>query len=159
VLVGRFGDTTGRPYIEGRLILPRLRLRSDFSFLVDTGADVTFLTHDDARVMNVDYSKLSGRLPSQGIGGRSLDYAEPALLVFDDADHIYVYGIDLVIAAPGRATSTLPSLLGRNILDRWDIRYCPEDTRLEAEVRSATVIQRIDGSFLHSPIGPDVLRQ
>jgi hypothetical protein len=121
---------------------------------VDTGADVTFLTEDDARVVGIDYSTLTGRLTSQGVGGSSTDYLEPALLVFDDAEFLYVYGLDMVIAAPDRRTTTLPSLLGRNILDQWDLRYCPEDGRLEAGVRTATVIQRIDGSFAHEPIAP-----
>lgn len=47
MLRGRFGDTTGAPYIEGRLILTRLNLTADISFLVDTGADYTVLrTHE-----------------------------------------------------------------------------------------------------------------
>jgi hypothetical protein len=46
-IAGRFGDTTGRPYLEGRLVLPRLGKRGDFSFLVDTGADYTYLMPGD----------------------------------------------------------------------------------------------------------------
>ena len=40
MLEGRFGDTTGRPYVDGRLfVLGRQELNSNISFLVDTGAD------------------------------------------------------------------------------------------------------------------------
>lgn len=40
MLRGRFGDTSGRPYLEGRLFLPRLKLQGDISFIVDTGAEL-----------------------------------------------------------------------------------------------------------------------
>ena len=40
MIQGRFGNTTGRPYVNGRLLLPRLRLSTNLS---DTGADVSVL--------------------------------------------------------------------------------------------------------------------
>ena len=58
MLRGRFGDSTGRPYIEGRLIIPRLNIKSDMSFLVDTGADRSLLMPGDGRRLAIDYSKL-----------------------------------------------------------------------------------------------------
>jgi hypothetical protein len=36
MIEGRFGDTSGRPYIEGRLSLPRLGVVGDISFIFDT---------------------------------------------------------------------------------------------------------------------------
>ena len=39
MLKGRFGDTSGRPYIEGHILLPRLKKRGNVSFVFDTGAD------------------------------------------------------------------------------------------------------------------------
>jgi hypothetical protein len=41
MLTGRFGDTTGRSYIEGRLSLPRLTISDDISFIIDTGGHKT----------------------------------------------------------------------------------------------------------------------
>lgn len=43
MLRGRFGHASKRPYIQGRLFIPRLDIWSDISFLVDTGADKTTL--------------------------------------------------------------------------------------------------------------------
>ena len=43
MLRGRFGHANKRPYIQGRLFIPRLENWSDVSFLVDTVADKTTL--------------------------------------------------------------------------------------------------------------------
>ena len=59
MLRGRFEDTTGAPYIEGRLILTRLSLSVDISFLVDTGADMTVLCPSDAAKITLDYDLLT----------------------------------------------------------------------------------------------------
>ena len=47
MLRGRFGHANKRPYIQGRLFIPRLEVWSDVSFLVDTGADKTSLLPAD----------------------------------------------------------------------------------------------------------------
>ncbi len=47
MLRGRFGHANKRPYIQGRLFIPRLEIWSDVSFLVDTGADKTSLLPAD----------------------------------------------------------------------------------------------------------------
>ena len=88
---GRFGDTTGRPYIEGRLIVPRLNLRSDVSFIVDTGADNSLL------------------MPLDGSS----------------------------ICSPAPDIMNIPSLLGRDILDRWRMTYNPSKRYLAFKVLSA----------------------
>ncbi|MXZ46889.1 MAG: hypothetical protein F4Z08_07880 [Chloroflexi bacterium] len=43
MIEGRFGDTSGRPYVEGRVYFARFDLEGDISFLVDTGADASLL--------------------------------------------------------------------------------------------------------------------
>ena len=43
MLRGRFGDTSMRPYLEGRIFLPTIGIDGEASFLVDTGADKTTL--------------------------------------------------------------------------------------------------------------------
>ena len=72
MLRGRFGDTSKRPYLEGRLLIPRLRVWSDISFLVDTGADKTTLLPADSLKMGLDYNTLTKSSdPAIGIGGIS----------------------------------------------------------------------------------------
>ena len=58
MLQGRFGDTSGRPYLEGRFYIPRLGVQGNISFLVDTGADSTTLLPADANKLNIDHSEL-----------------------------------------------------------------------------------------------------
>ena len=68
MLSGRFGDTSGRPYIEGRLSLTRLNLAADVSFVIDTGSDCTVLMPLDATRINLDYKALTTEVDSVGFG-------------------------------------------------------------------------------------------
>ena len=140
MLTGRFGDTTGRPYIEGRLILPRLKIRGDISFCVDTGADRSLLHPGDGERIGIDYTKLSGATESVGVGGICRNFVEPALLVFSEPKRfLYVYMIPLAISPASPDIMDLPSLLGRDILDQWRMIYDPAKKRLTFHVVSADV--------------------
>ena len=140
MLRGRFGDTSGRPYIEGRLILPRLKIRSDISFWVDTGADRSLLLPSDGMRMGIDYTKLTGDAESVGVGGVCHNYVEPVLVVFSEPRRfLYVYSIDLIIANPDPEIMDIQSLLGRDILNQWRMTYDPTKKRLTFQVISADV--------------------
>jgi len=140
MLRGRFDDTSGRPYIEGRLILPNLNIRGDISFLVDTGSDETRLHPIDGIRLNIDYGQLSGDAESIGTSGLSHDFIEPAIVVFSEPKRfLYVYNITLRIAPYDIEILDLPSLLGRNILDRWRMTYNPPKKSLLFKVVSADV--------------------
>jgi hypothetical protein len=54
MIQGRFGNTSGRPYVEGRLVIPRLKVRGDISFIFDTGADQTVLMPMDGTRLLLD---------------------------------------------------------------------------------------------------------
>lgn len=137
MLRGRFGDSTGRPYIEGRLLLPRLGIRSDISFLMDTGADKSLLMPMDAQRMGIDYTQLTGDSPTIGIGGISHNYLETAYIVFSDPRYLYMCLVELEIASLAPDTEDIPSLLGRDVLNRWRIIYEPTRKRLNCTVLSA----------------------
>ena len=138
MLRGRFGDTSGRPYIEGRLILPNLNIRGDISFLVDTGSDQCLLLPADVVRMRIDYGQLTGDEESVGTGGTSHNFVESAIVVFSEPGRfLHVYFIDLLIAPYDPDIIDLPSLLGRNILDRWRMIYNPLRKRLVFTVISA----------------------
>lgn len=138
MIVGRFVEPFGRPFIQARLELPRLGISSPVDFLFDTGADVTLLMADDVAGLRVDASRLSGEGRSVGVGGLSQTFSEPALLAFTGSDgRLYGYRLTLRIAPPGSEIGGLPSLLGRDITDRWSIRYAPRLSLLEADVLDA----------------------
>ena len=141
MLRGRFGDTSGRPYVEGRLILPKLNIRGDISFLVDTGSDMSLLLPSDGMRLNIDYGQLGGDEESVGTSGVSHNFVEPAVVVFSEPGHfLYAYYIDLLIAPYDAEIMDITSLLGRNILDRWRMTYDPQKKRLVFKVISADAI-------------------
>lgn len=140
MIIGRFGDTTGRPFIEGRLILPRLNIQGNISFLMDTGADCSMVMPSDAKRLAIPFKMLEGDRECSGIGGTIHSFAERAILVFTDPQ-VMLYGYDLEIDImpddPGMEEVT--SLLGRDVIDRWRITYDPQRPLLRAKPRSADI--------------------
>lgn len=139
MIVGRFADPFGRPFFQARVALPRLGLIGPVAFLFDTGADISLLTTDAASGLPLDVSRLERSSGAIGVGGGlTSTYAEPAMLGFDGADgQLYGFKLMLHIAEPQPMTASLPSLLGRDITDRWSIRYAPRLGLLEAAVLDA----------------------
>ena len=137
MIEGRFGNTSGRPYVEGRIFFPRFGLRGDVSFLVDTGADASLLNPGDVVRFGVDFDLLRGHSESVGLGGSIRSFVEPVWVLFtNSASAVHVYHIDVAIAPVQTDAFDIPSLLGRDILDRWRMVYDPEMGLLEFEVRS-----------------------
>lgn len=138
MLRGRFGNTTGRPYLEGRLSRPRLRIVGDVSFLVDTGADRSAVMPIDGIRLGIDYARLAGGMAATGIGGSARLFSERAEIGFlDGTTTIHVYQIVIGIAGPTRNSTNIPSLLGRDVLDRWRMSYNPSKGTLTFKVLSA----------------------
>ena len=141
MLRGRFGDTSGRPYLEGRLILPDLRISTDISFCVDTGADRTVLLPGDGVRMGIDFAGLTRETESVGVGGLCRNYVEPAIIVFSEPRRfLYAYMIDMEVSPPSPEIMDVPSLLGRDVLNRWRMIYNPMKNRLSFQVLSADVV-------------------
>lgn len=126
--------------MEGRLILSRLDLQSDISFLVDTGADQSMLHPLDGVRMGIDYTKLTDQDESIGVGGICRNFVEPALLVFSEpTKRLYVYSIRIAVCPPSPNIMNIPSLLGRDVIDRWHMSYAPAKGRLTFRVLGADV--------------------
>ena len=138
-LSGRF--VTGAPYITAEVAIPGLGTARDTPFLLDTGADTTFLMAEDAIQMGIDFGSLtlSSSLGS-GVGGYIRLYHADASITFADRENLYVYRAELAIAEPGEHNRGLPSLLGRDILNRWRLRYDAPANALEAQVDSANLV-------------------
>jgi hypothetical protein len=146
MLRGRFQRSTGRPFIDGRIVVPRANLKSGIRFLIDTGADTSALMPADAQRIGIDYSTLSGDRDSVGVGGISRSYTERALIDFEDAcKSLYIYQLEIVIPAPAPEMFRLPSLLGRDILNRWSMSYNPSRGRLAIRVVSADFTLPVTG--------------
>ena len=139
MLRGRFGESSGRPYVSARVFVPRLGLAGNVSFIFDTGADSTVLMPADAVTLGVSYDLLSNPFESFGIGGSAPTYIERARLAFadDNGRTLYGYDIALLIHHPTDDAMRVPSLLGRNIIDRWRVTYDKTVSELAAKVVSA----------------------
>ena len=152
-LTGRFGSKSGRPYIEGQLVLPQFNITADLSLLLDTGADHTYLMPGDARALGLYGVELApAAAPSFGAGGLITgDARAPAILLFSDATHLYVYEFELTIAAPNPAAEGIPSLLGRDVLDQWTITYSPATQVLSAEIFSCSIALPVSAGHAPAP--------
>jgi hypothetical protein len=121
MLRGRFGDTTTAPYIEASVHFPRLSIRGYVSFLVDTGANSSILMPADSKKLGVDFKVLRNQTTSHGIGGFSKGFEEDAVVAFSDGRHVYGYDVNMEVSSPTADNRYLPSLLGRDVLNRWRI--------------------------------------
>lgn len=142
MIIGELG-ILGRPYVHCSLALPRLRVViEDFVFLVDTGADSTYLHPRDGADASVPFDLLQGRSTSRGIGGTASYFPEPAVLLFADeaTGQDYGYQISINVAKPGDVSDRIPSLLGRDVIRRWQMDYDPTNSRLAFAVRDADFV-------------------
>ena len=136
MILGEFDDR-GRPYVTSRLIIPRLQINEGLLLLLDTGADRTCLHPRDAVRIRMPFGQLADKQTSRGVGGRSSYFREQAIIAFRDRPQLRLYAIELLVAEPQEDNDTLPSLLGRDIINQWYMQYDPTNTRLEFVVRSA----------------------
>ncbi len=140
MIIGGFGESSGRPFIGGRIILPRLDIQGDVSFLMDTGADTSVLMPSDAGKVGIPYDLLEGDRECAGVGGTVHSFVERAILVFSHPDRtLYGYDLEIDIMPYDAAMEEVPSLLGRDVLDRWRILYDPQGSGLRAKPRSADI--------------------
>lgn len=139
MLRGYFDRLTGLPSLPGRLIVPGMNFFGDLRFLVDTGAETSLLAPGDGENFFGDYSRLGRRGMSQGTAGTIDTFVERAHFAFTHVDGMskFVYEVDIRILSPTPGLAGLPSLIGRDILDRWRMVYDPVNSELTFDVHSA----------------------
>lgn len=129
MLTGHYDRKAGRPQIEGYVEIRSLGVRGFVFFLIDTGADCTVLMPADAKRLNVDYSKIGQTAISLGSSGPGKGHVCPATTTFGEAGvGTYTYDVSLRLPEPKPELLVLPSLLGRDVLNRWRLSMQP-DTR------------------------------
>ena len=92
----------------------------------------------DASRLRVPFELLQNVEESHGIGGGASYFQELAYLAFDDGPYKRIYIVNLLIAEPrDQNAAAIPSLLGRDIINYWDMRYAPMNGVLEFEALRA----------------------
>ncbi len=107
---------------------------------MDTGADTSVLMPGDVKRLGISYDRLEGDRECGGIGGTVHSFVERAILIFaDPARTLYGYDLETEIMPYDPDMEEVPSLLGRDVLDRWRIVYDPQGAGLRAKPRSADI--------------------
>ena len=139
MLRGEFAAGTGRPYIYARLWIPRFGVARIVRFCVDTGSGYTMLMPSDGFRMGLDYSLLDDEHHVATVGGQTSAFLEAAHLTFREQNSPTAYGyhVMLAITPPSIEAMRLPSLLGRDVINRWRIDYHPTAGQLLCDVMTA----------------------
>lgn len=143
MLRGRFGNTSGRPFLEGHVHLVHIGIELNISFLVDTGADRTLVTPIEGMRMGIDYTRLTPGGRFEGLGGSVEGYEELAIISFLESGRtIHSYTMKIGITPPRTKNhphhpEDISALLGRDILDQWRMTYNPSRNSLSFKVLSS----------------------
>ena len=121
--------------------MPRLKAAGNVSFIFDTGADTTVLMPAESATLGVDYGELKNPFVSHGIGGPAPNYIERAHIMFvsNDMTQIYGFNVQLLIHHPSPDAMRVPSLLGRDVIDRLRVTYDKSTNELLATVVSCDI--------------------
>jgi predicted aspartyl protease len=140
--IGRYVGTSLRPMIEAHVSIPSINAGGFVQFLIDTGADCTTITPADGRRLRVEYSRLTREDHSMGYSGSTMDFVCDGTIVFAEIGVVeYEFDVELRLARPNPDTPELlmlPSLLGRDVLNRWKLTFDPADRTITADVLSCS---------------------
>ena len=110
MIQGYFVEPRRRPFIDGRFRFPGLdNLSVDVRLLVDTGADRTILSPQDAESIGIDITSLPLGAPGSGVGGQAPTRVMEAVLTIGN------FSTTLTLPIP-ETSHPIPSLPGRDIL-------------------------------------------
>lgn len=93
----------------------------------------------DGIKMGIDYQALVDPTVVGGMGGDARCFQEDAVLGFHEPNRnlIRLYFVTIMIPQVSQPLMKMPSLVGRDVLDRWRIDYDPSRDSLKFTVRSA----------------------
>lgn len=138
------------PYVDGHVKIGRLGVADDVRFLVDTGADATTIQMRDRRRLRIDPSQLSTQVLVESVGGLSSYAQELASVWLYDraADAWRIFAIVIEIYAGEGDAGDVPSLLGRDVLNRC---RCAIDASSGRALLDPVVVDEASGSVYYPP--------
>ena len=107
----------------------------DVYFLVDTGSDTTILHPGAGGDLYCPFDELENPRAIESVSGTQIYYAEPAVISFyESSGGRHDFRVDnLSIGKPHPDLDDLPSLLGRDVLNRLEMIYNFAANRLRFE--------------------------
>jgi len=132
-----YGYRPPAPFITASIILKELDLEARLPLLIDTGASNTMLMWRDVERLGIDVSELKPEREFSGIGG--LIEAKPILsmLIFraENGQPIRENVETHVITSPcpHPRLKLLPSILGRDMINRYVLSYNFENGKVSLE--------------------------
>ena len=143
-MIQGYFDPAGRPHVRAYIAVPGLQPTPEaITLLLDTGADKTFIQPADARALGITTRDLSPTGTIRGVGGIISYATAPAFIAFEERPwpwrktRLVYFRTELGIAMPDRSNRNLPSLLGRDIIDRCRILYDKTQGKLQLTHRLA----------------------
>jgi len=132
IVKGFFGGKYTEAYVPAIVVCDKMSFVAVMRFLVDTGASRTSISEGDAVRYGIDYSKLEKGSTALGIGGTADAYNMcGCLLAFKKEGEAGFHRIRMKTisvlkhstrnADVRRRLRVLPSLLGRDVLDKFEL--------------------------------------
>jgi hypothetical protein len=132
-----YGYRPPAPFVTASILLKELNLKARLPLLVDTGASNTIIMWRDVERLGIDVSKLKPEREFSGIGG--LIEAKPILstLIFRSESgqpvKEEVEAHVVTSTCPHPRLKLLPSILGRDIINRYALNYKFENRETSLE--------------------------
>ncbi len=132
------------PFVDAIIISEKAGIMRKVSFLIDTGASMTMLLDKDVKDIGLDVGRLKkAEKQVGGIGGSVETYlVEDARVIFESDEGFYEEALLLYIGIHNltgadeetiRRILVIPSLLGREILSKFDLYSFPRRGKLYLE--------------------------
>ena len=129
------------PFVDAIVISSQARLYHKIRFLIDSGASMTIILDKDVKVSGVELSKLKRtEKGASGIGGTIETYLiEDTRIVFEAEEGFYEQDLSLFVGVHDlskmdeetrKRILVMPSLLGREILNEFDLHYLPRSEKV-----------------------------
>jgi len=119
VVSGRYVSIGGtyRPFVAAS-VLSQSGVWTDIPFLVDSGADATFLDHSCIAHLGIDASSLPIKNDAGGVAGSLSYYEFPTRLRLEgEANEAKIFSGNIgILTVPGASDT---SILGRDVLDHF----------------------------------------
>ncbi len=119
------------PYLEAVLVCEKLNIQQPVKLLIDTGASATHILDSDAKRLKIDFSQITQlKHGTTGIGGVVDTFVLPSVkLYFRTAEGVHEESFQEIFVLRHQPKNpeeearirTLPSLLGRDFLNRYEL--------------------------------------